>query len=135
MKFDERKFKQELAEKIINAEISDVTVGYFTRLHASNGTDFFHFDIGNAQLNFQTEKIKIDTAKAETKTCLTRLINKKIDAFDIDSKGNLSILIDKTIKIFTPSSDVFEAWEIRDNKELHVVCRPGGELAIWLKNS
>lgn len=48
-----------------------------------------------------------------------------------ESDGQLDVVFD-SLSISVPRDDNYEAWQIRGDDGLMVVCVPGGELAVWL---
>ena len=48
-----------------------------------------------------------------------------------DSDGQLDVVFD-SLTISVPRDDNYEAWQVRADDGLMIVCVPGGELAVWL---
>ena len=48
-----------------------------------------------------------------------------------ESDGQLDVVFD-SLTISVPRDDDYEAWQVRADDGLLIVCAPGGELAVWL---
>ena len=49
----------------------------------------------------------------------------------VEYDGQLSVVFD-SMTITVPRDDDYEAWQIRADDGMMIVCIPGGELAVWL---
>jgi hypothetical protein len=50
----------------------------------------------------------------------------------VANSGQLTLRFTGGTTLIVPPDDKYEAWQLRDDDDLLIVCMPGGELAIWL---
>lgn len=73
---------------------------------------------------------RAEATSAEVLAVLRTLLMKPIRSVE-QRDGQLSVVFD-SITITVPLDDNCEAWQIRADNGLLIVCVPGGELAVWL---
>lgn len=62
---------------------------------------------------------------------LLGLLNQAAQAVIADT-GQLTLCFEDDTVLTVPPDDSYEAWQLRDDTDLLIVCMPGGQLAIWL---
>jgi hypothetical protein len=64
-------------------------------------------------------------------TTLLGLLHQTVEAA-VASDGELTLRFTDGTVLTVPPHGQYEAWQLRDEAGLLVVCMPGGRLAIWL---
>jgi hypothetical protein len=62
---------------------------------------------------------------------LLGLLNQAVEATIADN-GQLTLRFAEGTTLTVPPDDQYEAWQLRDDTGLLIICTPGGGLAIWL---
>jgi hypothetical protein len=73
---------------------------------------------------------RADATSVEVLAVLRELLMKPVSSVS-EHQGQLSVVFE-SVTINVPSDDNYEAWQIRADDGLLIVCVPGGELAVWL---
>lgn len=60
------------------------------------------------------------------------ILHKQIESITIYKNGHLEVVFSEDYRIDVPPDDQYEAWDLNATGGLHIVCMPGGELAIWI---
>ncbi|GAB3147636.1 hypothetical protein GCM10027290_31230 [Micromonospora sonneratiae] len=68
---------------------------------------------------------------AEVATRLLRLLNTRITTVGLAPDSTLTISFDSRAHVIVPADDMYEAWQLRSDEGLLIVCTPGGGIAIW----
>lgn len=123
-----------IKEKLINADVVDIKIGYSTMIIVANESNKYYYTIsfGNSEIFIEGKSNWIKSGDIESKLCLANLFKNKITSFDIDDDGNLSIEFDQNLrKVVTKSNDNYEAWEINGPENFKIVCSLGGGIVCW----
>lgn len=87
---------------------------------------------GNFLFKTDGEEHWLSTQNQPTTLCLAlSVLHKKIDTAVAYKNGRLELKFEGNLEVSVPPDLKYEAWELSGTGGLHLVCRPGGGLAIW----
>jgi hypothetical protein len=120
-----------IKNKLINAIVVDIIIGYSTKLVLYNDNkDYYYIRIENSEIQIENKSYKIVSSNINTKLILAEFYDEKISNLEIDDNGNLSLGFNLSSKIIMTN---YEAWEIDGPNTFKIVCALGGELVCWYK--
>jgi hypothetical protein len=91
-----------------------------------------HYEVTiESPMSIQARNIdRAESTSVEVFAVLRDLLMKPVRSVN-EHQGQLTVAFD-SLTITVPRDDDYEAWQIRADNGLMIVCVPGGELAVWL---